>query len=56
MNWNDDDPFVKWVTRAYVIAVLIGMPPGMKDIIGFHITVSRPLALHQLNIVIYASR
>jgi len=26
MEWNSDDPFVKWVTRAYVIAVLIGMP------------------------------
>ena len=22
MNWNDDDPFIKWSTRIYVVAVV----------------------------------
>lgn len=28
MEWNTDDPFIKWVTRIYVIAVLIWMLAG----------------------------
>jgi hypothetical protein len=26
MEWNSDDPFIKWFTRIYVVLVLIGMP------------------------------
>jgi len=26
MEWNSDDPFIKWVTRIYVVSVLIGVP------------------------------
>jgi len=26
MEWNSDDPFIKWGTRIYVGIVLIGMP------------------------------
>jgi len=34
MEWNSDDLFVKWFTRAYVIAVLIGMPTAYYLILG----------------------
>lgn len=34
MEWNSDDPFVKWVTRAYVIAVLIWTPTACYLILG----------------------
>ena len=34
MEWNSDDSFVKWVTRAYVIAVLVGMPLLFYLILG----------------------
>jgi hypothetical protein len=26
MEWNSDDPFIKWVTRIYVVSALIGVP------------------------------
>lgn len=26
MNWNDDDPFIKWGTRIYVAVVLVMLP------------------------------
>jgi len=34
MEWNSDDPFIKWVTRAYVVSVLIGMPTACYLILG----------------------
>ena len=34
MEWNSDDPLIKWVTRIYVIAVLIGMPTAYYLILG----------------------
>jgi len=34
MEWNSDDPLIKWVARAYVIAVLIGMPTAFYLILG----------------------
>jgi hypothetical protein len=45
----------RYVKQPLMLGVIMSInASGMKDIIGFHITVSRPLALHQLNIVIYA--
>lgn len=34
MEWNSDDPFVKGVTRIYVVLVLIGMPTAYYLILG----------------------
>lgn len=34
MEWNSDDLFVKWVTRIYVVLVLIGMPLLFYLILG----------------------
>jgi hypothetical protein len=34
MEWNSDDPFIRWGTRIYVIAVLIGMPTAYYLILG----------------------
>jgi hypothetical protein len=34
MEWNSDDPFIKWFTRIYVIGVLIGMPTAYYWILG----------------------
>lgn len=34
MEWNSDDPYIKWATRIYVIAVLIGMLMAYYFILG----------------------
>lgn len=34
MNWNDDDPFIKWGTRIYVAVVLVMLPLGFYFIVG----------------------
>jgi hypothetical protein len=34
MNWNDDDPFIKWGTRIYVVVALILLLQGFYFIVG----------------------
>ena len=34
MEWNSDDPFVKWVTRAYVVLVLVMLPLCFYFLLG----------------------
>lgn len=29
MEWNSDDPFIKWGTRIYVAVVLVILPLGV---------------------------
>lgn len=34
MNWNDDDPFIKWATRIYVAVVLVILPLCFYFLLG----------------------